>query len=92
MMPPGTTDLSEGSPTFEVKTEQQLLDFYHKLGVARNKLPAEHTEKGQQVTRAFNHAQKVAVCQFAYRGPQTGVLYVHYALKRETVHAQLADE
>ena len=72
-----------------MRTEQELLDFFRQLGVARNRQPAEHTEKVHLVAGSFNHSQRVAVCQFAYRCLQTGVLYVHYALRRKTVDARL---
>ena len=51
-----------------------MLDFFGELGGRRNRLPAEHMKPGQLVCKAFNRAQRVAECQFAFGGPQTGVL------------------
>ena len=75
--------------TYEVKSQEQLLNFLGKLGATRNKIP-EALKRGSGAQMQFNHAQKSAFCQFAYGGPCTGFLYVHYALKRGVVEAQLS--
>lgn len=89
-MPAVATDIGVEPATHEVKTQEDLLGFFHRLGVSQNMQPAERLERGHAVSRSFNHVQRVAICQFAYGGPQTGVLYVQYALSRETVNNRVA--
>ena len=90
-LPPVATALGTEVQTYEVQSQAQLTTFLRELGVARSRTPAA-LDRGSDAQYQFNHAQKVAFCQFAYGGPCTGFLYVHYALQRRVVEAQLSTE